>query len=199
MSKVIDLPTGKRTLKYRFFEMLPATLSYIMLALLIILSIISPIAASLYLLTIVIVNLVKAVGIAVRTVQGYKLLKKGVKVDWSKRLNELENAADSYDRLAGTKSNAYDHEQHLRNLCMVAAAEEGYFPKPSQIYHAVIVTMYNETLDVLAPTLDSVVDTTFPKERIILVLAYEERGGEAAEKVAKTLEKNYKKKFLGIL
>ncbi|MBR3176895.1 glycosyltransferase family 2 protein [Candidatus Saccharibacteria bacterium] len=195
MSKVIDLPTGKRTLKYRFFEMLPATLSYIMLALLIILSIISPIAASLYLLTIVIVNLVKAVGIAVRTVQGYKLLKKGVKVDWSKRLNELENAADSYDRLAGTKSNAYDHEQHLRNLCMVAAAEEGYFPKPSQIYHAVIVTMYNETLDVLAPTLDSVVDTTFPKERIILVLAYEERGGEAAEKVAKTLEKNYKKKF----
>ena len=195
MSKVIDLPTGKRTLKYRFFEMLPATLSYIMLALLIILSIISPIAASLYLLTIVIVNLVKAVGIAVRTVQGYKLLKKGVKVDWSKRLNELENAADSYDRLAGTKSNAYDYEQHLRNLCMVAAAEEGYFPKPSQIYHAVIVTMYNETLDVLAPTLDSVVDTTFPKERIILVLAYEERGGEAAEKVAKTLEKNYKKKF----
>ena len=76
---------------------------------------------------------------------------------------------------------------------MVAAAEEGYFPKPSQIYHAVIVTMYNETLDVLAPTLDSVVDTTFPKERMILVLAYEERGGEAAEKVAKTLEKNYKK------
>jgi cellulose synthase/poly-beta-1,6-N-acetylglucosamine synthase-like glycosyltransferase len=78
---------------------------------------------------------------------------------------------------------------------MIAAAEDGYFPKPSQIYHAVIVTMYNETLDVLAPRLDSVVNTTFPKERMILVLAYEERGGEAAEKVAKTLEKNYKKKF----
>lgn len=195
MSKVIELPSGKRTLKYRFFEMLPATLSYMMLALLIILSIISPVAASVYLLTIVIVNLVKAVGIAIRTVQGYKLLKKSIQVDWAKRLNDLEDAADSYDRLAGTKSRAYDNEQHLRNLCMVAAAEPGYFPKPSEVYHAVIVTMYNETLDVLAPTLESVVNTTFPKERMILVLAYEERGGEAAEKVAKTLEKNYKKKF----
>lgn len=195
MSKVTELPTGKRTAKYRFFEMLPASLSYIMLALLIILSAINPIAASVYILVIVIMNLVKAVGIAFRTVQGYKLLKKGVRVDWHKRFLELEDAAGSYDRLAGTKSEAYGHKEHLRNLCKIAASEEGYFPKPSQIYHAIIVTMYNETLDVLAPTLDSVVDTTFDKDHIILVLAYEERGGEAAEKVAKTLERNYRKKF----
>lgn len=175
--------------------MLPGTLSYTMLALLIILSAINPIAASVYILIIVIMNLVKAVGIAFRTVQGYKLLKKGMRVDWHKRLHDLEDAADSYDRLAHTKSDAYGHKEHLRNLCMIAAAEEGYFPKPSQIYHAIIVTMYNETLDVLTPTLESVVDSTFDKDHIILVLAYEERGGENAEVVAKTLERNYRKKF----
>lgn len=195
MSKVIELPTGKRTIKYRFFEMLPGTLSFTMLALLFILSAINPVAASVYILIIVIMNLVKAVGIAFRTVQGYKLLKKGVRVDWHKRLLDLEDAADSYDRLAGTKSRAYGHAEHLRNLRMVAAAEDGYFPKPSQIYHAIIVTMYNETLDVLAPTLDSVADATFDKDHIILVLAYEERGGEQAEKNAKTLERNFRKKF----
>ena len=195
MSKVIELPTGKRTIKYRFFEILPGTISYTMLALLIILSVINPIAASIYVLIIVIMNFVKTVGIAFRTVQGYKILKKSIRVDWHKRLQELENAADSYDRLAHTKSEAYGHKEHLRNLCMIAAAEDGYFPKPSQIYHAVIVAMYNETLDVLAPTLDTVVDTTFDKSHMILVLAYEERGGEAAEKVAKTLERNYRNKF----
>ena len=73
-----------------------------MLALLIILSAINPIAASVYILIIVIMNLVKAVGIAFRTVQGYKLLKKGMRVDWHKRLHDLEDAADSYDRLAHT-------------------------------------------------------------------------------------------------
>ncbi len=195
MSKVIELPTGKRTIKYRFFEILPGTISYTMLALLIILSVINPIAASIYVLIIVIMNFVKTVGIAFRTVQGYKILKKSIRVDWHKRLQELENAADSYDHLAHTKSEAYGHKEHLRNLCMIAAAEDGYFPKPSQIYHAVIVAMYNETLDVLAPTLDTVVDTTFDKSHMILVLAYEERGGEAAEKVAKTLERNYRNKF----
>ena len=195
MSKVIEIPVGKRSLKYRFFEILPFFLSVAMIAALFILSAINPVLASAYLLVIVIMSFVKAIGVAVRTIQGYKLLKKGMKVKWSKRLAELENPADSYDRLAGTKSESYDYKQHLRNLRMMAAAEDGYFPKPSEIYHAVIVTMYNETLDVLMPTFESLVKTTYPKERMIVVLAYEERGGEAAEKVAMTLQRNYAKKF----
>ena len=195
MSKVIEVPVGKRSLKYRFFEILPLALSATMIALLFILSAINPVLASAYLLLIVIMSFVKAIGVAIRTIQGYKLLKRGMKVNWSKRLSELEDAGDSYDKLKGSKSDAYDYKQHLRNLRMVAAAEDGYFPKPSEIYHAVIVTMYNETLDVLAPTFESIVNTDYPKERMIIVLAYEERGGEAAEKVAMTLQKNYGKKF----
>ena len=195
MSKVIEIPVGKRTPLYRFFEILPGLLSYGMIILLFVLSAVNPVLGSCYILLIVIINLVKAVGIAFRTVQGYKMTQKCSKVNWSKRLNELENAQDSYDRLAGTKKTSYDYDQHLRNLCMVAAAEEGYFPKPSEIYHAVIVTMYNESLDVLVPTMESLLKTTYPKERMIIVIAYEERGGEEGEKVAKTLEKNYKKRF----
>ena len=90
---------------------------------------------------------------------------------------------------------AYEYKQHLQNLCMVAAAEDGYFPKPSEIYHAVIVTMYNESIDVLRPTFQSVLDTTFDKDHMIVVLAYEERGGEAGEKIAFQLEKEFGDKF----
>ncbi|MCR5573121.1 MAG: hypothetical protein K6F57_05130 [Candidatus Saccharibacteria bacterium] len=195
MSKVVEIPVGKRTPLYRFFEVLPGLLSYTMIVLLFVLSALDPILGSCYILLIVIINLVKAVGIAFRTVQGYKLMQRCSKVNWSKRLNELENAQDSYDRLAGTKRDSYDYDQHLRNLCMIAAAEEGYFPKPSEIYHAVIVTMYNESLDVLVPTMETLLKTTYPKERMIVVIAYEERGGAAGEEVAKTLEKNYKSRF----
>ena len=195
MSKVIEIPVGKRTPLYRFFEVLPGILSYGMIVLLIVLSAVNPILGSCYILLIVILNLVKAVGIAFRTVQGYKMTQRCTEVNWSKRLKELENAQDSYDCLAGTKSGAYDYAQHLQNLCMVAAAEEGYFPKPSEIYHAVIVTMYNESLDVLVPTMESLLKTTYPKERMIVVIAYEERGGPNGEAVAKELEKNYKNRF----
>ena len=199
MSKVIEIPVGKRTPLYRFLEMFPGLVSYGLIILLIVFSAISPIWGACYLLVIVIMNVVKAIGIQFRTVQGYRTLRKGVRVNWRKRLDELENANDSYDKLAGTKSESYAYEEHLRNLCMVAAAEEGYFPKPSQIYHAVIITMYNETLDVLMPTLESVLKTSYPKERMIVVIAYEERGGPDTEKVAKILEKNYKKKFGGFI
>ncbi len=195
MSKVIEIPQGKRTLRYRLLEILPFCISVMMVALLIILSAISSVLGSIYMLAIVIMSLVKAIGISYRTIQGYKTLERSQRVNWSKRLEDLENAQESYERLAGTRSDSYDYDQHLQNLCMVAAAEDGYFPKPSEIYHAVIVTMYNESIDVLRPTIKSVVDTSYPKERMILVLAYEERGGPGAEKVAKTLEKEFSDKF----
>ena len=199
MSKVIDIPSGKRTPLYRFFEMLPAILSYTMIILLVVLSSISSVLGAAYLLFIVIMSFVKALGVAYRTIHGYRTVRRCMALNWKKRLEELEDPAGSYNKLVGSHKNEYAYGEHLQNLCMMAAAEEGYFPKPSQIYHAVIVAMYNETLDVLAPTMDSLLKTTFPKKRMIVVIAYEERGGEAAEKVAKILEKNYKKKFGGFV
>jgi hypothetical protein len=199
MSKVVEIPTGKRTPLYRFFEILPALLSYGMVILLIVLSSISSVLGAVYLLLIVIMSLVKAIGVAYRTVQGFKKVKKCTALNWKKRLADLENPNDSYNRLANAHKDEYLYDEHLQNLCMMAAAEEGYFPKPSQIYHAVIVAMYDETLDVLAPTMDCLLKTNYAKDRMIVVVAYEERGGESAEKVAKVLQKNYGKKFGGFI
>jgi len=199
MSKVVEIPTGKRRPLYRFFEMLPALLSFGMVILLIVLSSISSVLGAIYLLLIVIMSLVKAIGVAYRTVQGYKKVKKCIALDWKQRLADLENPAESYEKLVGSHKDEYAHDEHMQNLCMIAAAEDGYFPKPSQIYHAVIVAMYNETLDVLAPTMDCLVKSSYPKKQMIIVVAYEERGGESAEKVAKVLQKNYGKKFGGFI
>ena len=199
MSKVVEIPTGKRTPLYRFFEILPGLLSYGMVILLIVLSSISSVLGAIYLLLIVIMSLVKAIGVACRTIQGFKTVKRCMALDWKKRLADLEHPEASYDKLAGTHKDEYLYDEHLQNLCMMAAAEEGYFPKPSQIYHAVIVAMYDETLDVLAPTMDCLLKTTFDKKHMIVVIAYEERGGESAEKVAKVLQKNYGKKFGGFI
>ena len=54
MSKVIEIPQGKRSFRYRFFEILPFVLSATMVVLLPILSWISPVLGSIYLLLIVI-------------------------------------------------------------------------------------------------------------------------------------------------
>ena len=46
----LEIPLGKRTKKYRFFEILPGFFSYGAIILLIVLSIFNPLLASIYLL-----------------------------------------------------------------------------------------------------------------------------------------------------
>ena len=53
MSKVIEIPRGKRTFLYRFFEIFPGLLSTLMILMLFVLSAISSVAGSIYLLLIV--------------------------------------------------------------------------------------------------------------------------------------------------
>ena len=66
----IEIPLGKRTKLYRFFEMLPAIVSYGAIILLVLLSIINPIIASIYLLVIILTMLVKVVGISYHMISG---------------------------------------------------------------------------------------------------------------------------------
>ena len=48
MNESIEIPLGKRTKKYRFFEILPGMMSYLMLFLLVFLSWWNPIIAGIY-------------------------------------------------------------------------------------------------------------------------------------------------------
>lgn len=199
MSKDIEIPQGKRTKKYRFFEMLPAILSYSLVILLFILSIINPLLGAIYLLLIIASTLVKAVGTAYRTLQGYKIVKKAQRVNWAKRLDDLAHPHDAYERLYGTKSEAYDFDQHIQNLKLLSVADKGNHPDPEKIYHAIVMVAYNEGIETLALSIQAVADTTFPNQRIIFVLGYEERGGVEIEQTAQKLKDQFKDTFYDFL
>ena len=190
----IDIPLGKRTKLYRFFEILPGALSYSMIGALFVFSLISPMVAAVYLLVIITITLVKAVGVAVRTVQGYNDIQSAMKVDWHKRLFELKNPHENFERLHGKEKEEFDFDAHVENLRALSVAPEDY-PDPDSIYHAVIMVAYNEGMETLIPTVEAVRDTTFPNERIIFVMAYEERGGEEIEKNAKALKEMFSETF----
>lgn len=190
----LEIPMGKRTLKYRLFEMLPAFLSYGALILLVILSLINPTLAAIYLLVVITTLLVKAVGIAYHTIQGRNRLEDAQKVDWSSRFADLEDPQASYEVMSHSRSKAFESYAHIENLRLIAADPEA-FPVPSQIYNAIIIATYNESYEVLAPTIQSVIDTTFDNRKIIVVLAYEERGGESTRLNAIRLQKEFGNKF----
>ncbi len=193
--KDLEIPLGKRRPLYRFFEILPGLLSYAAVALLFILSLISPVLGAIYLLVVVATTFVKAIATAFRTVQGYKVVRRAKRVDWRKRLEDLEDPHEAYERLRDQTNDSYDFQEHVQNLRLLSAVEGKSEPKPHQIYHAVIMTAYNEGLATLVPSVEAVRDSTFPNERIIYVLAYEERGGEEMEQTAKELKKQFRGVF----
>jgi cellulose synthase/poly-beta-1,6-N-acetylglucosamine synthase-like glycosyltransferase len=193
----LEIPLGKRTLKYRLFEMLPAFLSYGSLILLLILSLLSPTLAAAYLLIIIVTLLVKSVGIAFHTVQGRKKLEAAEMVDWCARLEDLENPASAYDSYKNRRTKTlkgFDIFSHIDNLRLISADPDS-FPKPSQIYNAVIIATYNESYDVLAPTVESVLNNSCGTKKLIMTIAYEERGGDAIEQTVQSLKKEFGHKF----
>lgn len=194
----IEIPLGKRTKSYRFFEMLPALMSYGAIVLLFVLSLFNPLLAAIYLLAVIITTLVKAVGIAYHTTTGRSNLEKAQLVDWSTRLRQLEDPSRYLSEQRSSASKGFRYDEHIANLEEIAAHEDSY-PKPSQVFNAVIIAAYNESFDVLQPTFQSLVDTTYDKDHMIVVLAYEERGGDGIADTARRLEKMYGSKFKKLL
>lgn len=196
MSRPVDLeiPIGKRTKLYRFFEIVPATISYGMVLLLIVLSIINPVLAALYLLLIILTTLVKAAGVAVSTIRGHNRLMSAQRVDWNARLKSLEAPARSYGAIKNEHSSGFQFERHKEYLKTLAQHPSKY-PRPSELFQAVIIAAYNEAYDVIQPTIESVKNTTYNNKQIILCLAYEERGGAEIDKTVRRLQREYRDTF----
>lgn len=188
--KDLELPVGARSIKYRLFEMLPAFLSYGSIVLMVLLAYFSPLLAAVYLFFIVVTLLVKAVGIATHTIIGHNRLIKSQKVDWHKRLISLENPTDSYNKLVNKKSKAFNFKNHVENLRIISTSHKSY-PKPSEIYNAIIIATYNESYDILAPTLKAVANSSANLDNLIVSIAYEERGGQKTEATVKRLKKEF--------
>ena len=191
-----EIPLGKRTRKYRFFERIPAIISYGAIITLVVLSIVSPVLAAAYLLVVILSMFIKIFGITYHMIVGRSRMDKVSVLNWSKRLADLEDPTASYDRLSSRRSlDEVGLSQHLENLRLMAAAEDGFFPKPSQLYNALIIPAYNEPYDVIEPALRSVIDTTYDKKRMIVVFAYEERGGKDIKETAERLKKEFGSHF----
>ncbi len=199
MSTDIEIPLGKRTKQYRFFEMLPGLMSYSMLLILVILSWLNATIAGIYLLLIIFVMIIKSASIALHTMQGYSRLNKAQKVNWPERLADLSNPKTALDRLGecgNDEAGSLYIKRHIQALKDIEDNPKAY-PKPDDIHHIVIVAAYNESIDVIEPTIQSLIDTTTPSSHMIVVFAYEQRGGADIANTAKILKERYGNKFGG--
>jgi cellulose synthase/poly-beta-1,6-N-acetylglucosamine synthase-like glycosyltransferase len=63
------------------------------------------------------------------------------------------------------------------------------------IYHLVILPAYKEDINIIRDSVQGLFDLKYPKEKIIVVLAVEERAGQEAENRAKKIQEEFRGKF----
>jgi cellulose synthase/poly-beta-1,6-N-acetylglucosamine synthase-like glycosyltransferase len=184
--KNIEIPYEKdRHGHYRFFEILPGALSWTILFLPLILSIINATLAVFAILLYLLVYFVRSVAYSVRAIAGYRTMKHHLRLDWE-GLNEDLQAGEP------TTKGIERPKWHYNNLNRL---KEKTIFKPDQITHAVVIATVNESREVLEPTIQAVIDSKYDKSKMLLVIAYEGRAGKEADERVKQLIKLYKGHF----
>ncbi|MBU6415513.1 glycosyltransferase family 2 protein, partial [Patescibacteria group bacterium] len=69
----------------------------------------------------------------------------------------------------------------------------------NDLYHLVILPFYNEPYEVMRGSLESIAKSNYPKEKMFVALAREERAGESAKITAEKLEREFGKIFFKFL
>lgn len=184
----IEIPqVEERTKKYRFFEILPGALSWSMLALPFVLSLINVTLAAIFVFVYLLINFARVFAGAMRALQGYRTMRSHQKLPWRQMLSELE---------AGEVSDPQAKRPKWHYEAMLQTQVRPLLLPPSEVIHAVIIATYKESKEILVPTIESVLASDYDMKQVIFILAYEERGGPQTETQADELVGEYKSRFM---
>jgi cellulose synthase/poly-beta-1,6-N-acetylglucosamine synthase-like glycosyltransferase len=156
-SRADDCPTLATKFFYRFFEILPGLVSSLTFFLAVFFSFYLPAVAAIFIILFDFYWFLKVLYLSFHQVSSLSKMKKNLKIDWLKKLEEFE----------------------------------GW----QKIYHLVFLPFYKEGEKTVENSLSTLLATLYPKEKMIVVLAVEERGGEKAKAVAKKMEEKFAKNF----
>jgi hypothetical protein len=193
----IEIPYEKdRKGHYRFFEILPGTLSYIMLALPAVLSYVNVTVknttinvAVFLILFYLLIFIVRGSGSTLRAIAGHRTMKQHLKLDWPQLVEDLEVGEPSSNSNPKIKQPHW----HAANLLRVKTYTDPL--KPSEVIHAIIIATVNETREVLEPTIQAIIASEYDCKKVILVFAYEGRAGKPTEERVTELLNLYKHNF----
>ena len=184
----LEIPApADRGRRYRATEALPGCVSWLVLALPVALVPVLPPGG----FVVAGVALVAAAAVAVvasnvAALRGYRSMRRHLALPWARLLADLDDPAAT----AGPRDPPW-HRAHL--------AARGTGPPPggraADVVHAIIIATWTESRHVLEPTVQAVRAAAYDPSQLILVVAYEARGGAEAERRAHRLVDDHRNDF----
>lgn len=183
--KQIEIPfQEEKTKLYRFLERLPAILSWSLLALPFVLSLVSPLLTVFFIVGYLLMWFIRAIGLNVRVLQGWRNMQQHQKLHWAPLIEDIENKT-------ATQTVPDWHVKNIKRLQKHPAPV-----RPSEVVHVILIAAYNEGKDVLEPTVQSVLASNYDMKKVILVIAYEARDGAQSEDASEALVDEYGDQFM---
>ncbi|MFA5420761.1 MAG: glycosyltransferase family 2 protein [Patescibacteria group bacterium] len=176
IAKATELSGRDRT-KYRLLEMLPGFLSVGTLLILIVFSFVKPVWVAYFLIAFNVYYVLLVVFLAIYLITSYLKFRENKKIDWLKKCEEMGLKKDS-----------------LPESCLYLKGTNW-----KDLIHLIILPTYNEDLGIIKTCFQGLVDNKYPLDKMIVVLAIEERAGEAAIERAKSIEKEFAHYFRNFL
>src|SRR6266481_2246193 len=153
----------------RFFEMIQGLLAWTTIILMFVLSRYTPRFVSIFIILFDIYWLLKTFYLFLHIRATFNAMKENMKKDW------LEEIAKLGDRAEKREFGAQD------------------------VYHILLLPMYTEPYEVVRESFASLLTVRYPKDKFIVVLAIEERAGDAAREVAQKIQAEFGDKFFKFL
>lgn len=193
--KSIEIPlVSERGKLYRLYEMIPGLLSWSVLILPVALSLIKPVYAAVFIIAFLLLWFIKTIALNIRMVQGYRRINQHMAYDWSRMLSQLDNPDEAFAQYEEGISPPW----HYKNLIRQKSRPTSQIINSKDLYHVVIIAVSNETIDIVGPTIETLTKSVYDQSKMIIVIAYEQRGGVAVAEMVKVLEKQYNKVFYSI-
>lgn len=196
----------------RLLEIFPGALTWLTLALPVLLSLVEPVLVAYFIIAYDLYWMVKSLRLSVNLIRGYRRMHAAERVDWNRRLEYVRDPekylAQNQAELSGllkahpevghkfwlwpsSHRNKYQALKDEREQLLGLVQRKTVMLDPETLYHAVVLATYNESMDTLEPSVRSLTEVDFPAKQLMLVIAYEERGGPRTEANAKALIEKY--------
>lgn len=198
--KKLEIPLGKKSKTYRFFEVLPGTLSYFMVLLPILIGMWRADVAGFLVLLFMLIWFFRTFAMAIKALGTLKTTDEIKGVDWLALLkDDYPNAKERLNELE--KKRNLTRLEKLRGNCLskfVVSTDEQLLPE--DLIHVVMVPLVSEPYEVVRDTVLAAAEQNYDvKNKVILQLCPEARArSKNAETVAR-LEKEFKSSFLRVI
>lgn len=190
----------KRTLKERLWEILPGLQFWTVFFGAILLSYYAPVWAALFIICFDLYWVLKAINVASHLLASYRTFKFVVTINWldfAKRLESFPNFLE-FLNVQEQKTQSSIGKKFLKQEIEKIKYLKGQ-PRTSgnylDYYQVILIPFIDESFEVLDSTLSAICACDYPKDKMILVLGTEGRGGEAAQEIARSIKDKYQNAF----